>query len=153
MKNRKQKIVPVLKDSYLQVIKNSKGTKLFRNFYATVDGRQKDILRNGDLSCAYFVSCVLRIFDLIGKVHVSVDGTEADMKKSGWRGTKNVKQGCVLLWEAKKSGRETHRHIGFYIGNKKAISNSFEKRIPVEHSSTFGGKRRIQAIYWHKRLE
>jgi hypothetical protein len=153
MKNKKQKIVPVLRDSYLQVIKNSKGTKLFRNFFATVDGQKKDVLQGGDLSCAYFVSCVLKIFDLIGKVHLTVDGTEADMKRSGWHGKRNVEQGCVLIWEAEKSGRETHRHIGFYIGNKKAISNSSEKSIPVEHSSTFGGKRSIQAIYWHKRLE
>jgi len=166
MKNKKQKTAPIIKDSYLQAIRNSTGVRLFRNFYATVDGNKKDILRDGDLSCAYFVSCVLRIFDLIGKIHLTVEGTVTDMKKSGWKIVKVPKKGSVLVWEKQKFGPEEHGHIGFYIGNKKArlrrgfggqaISNSSVKqnvkRAPVEHSFTFGGKRRIEAIYWHKKL-
>jgi len=175
MKNKKQNVVPVLKNSYLRAIRNSIGTKLFRNFYAKVDGKsrrkasrmleiqtlpsaekisaKKDILHDGDLSCAYFVSCVLKIFDLIGKTHLTVEGTEADMKKAGWKIVKVPNKGSVLVWEKKKFGKEEHSHIGFFIGNGKAISNSAKNKIPVEHSFTFGGKRRIQAIYWHKKLE
>src|SRR3990172_5190615 len=129
MKNKIQIVIPVLRDTYLRTIKNSVGTNLFRNFYAKVNGQKKDILRDGDLACAYFVSCILKIFGLVKDIHTTVSGTMADMKKSGWRLAKNVEPGCVLFWEAKKSGRETHSHIGFYMGNKKAISNSSLKRI------------------------
>ena len=156
MKNKKHNVVPILKDSYLRIIRNSIGTRLFRNFYAIVDGKKKDILRGGDLSCAYFVSCVLRIFGLIKDIHTTVLGTISDIKKSGWKIVKVPKPGSVLVWEKQKFGQEEHRHIGFYIGNKKAISNSSVKqnvkRTPVEHSFTFGRKRSIQAIYWHKKL-
>jgi len=166
MKNNKQNIVPVLRDSYLRAIRNSIGTKLFRNFFALVDGKKKDILQSGDLSCAYFVSCVLKIFGLIKNPHLTVKRTIADMKQSGWRETKNLKVGCVLVWEKQRFNKDDHAHIGFYIGNNQAISNFYKKRTPMKHSFTFGGKaelsqghakrggkRKIEGIWWNKKLD
>lgn len=152
MSNLKPKIIPLTKENYLRFIKNSVGSKNFQKFYALVGGKKKDILRDGDLSCAYFVSSVLKIFDLIGKVHVTVSGTVKDMKKSGWRETKQLKEGNVLLWEARETKRETHKHIGFYVGGKKAISNSDKMQVPVRHSFTFGNKRKIEKIFWNIKL-
>ena len=55
----------LLKDSYLAMVRNSLGAKLFRNLYAEVKGKEQDILRNGDLSCAFYVAMLLHQFPLI----------------------------------------------------------------------------------------
>ena len=146
------KVTPILFDSYIVAIKNSVGTKMFRNYYALVDREQHDIMKNGDLSCAFYVSSVLRIFDLINEVHRTVDGAVSDMKKSRWRKIKKPKIGAVLVWEKKDFGDVYHKHIGFYIGDSKAISNSAQKKTPVIHNWTFQNTRKVEATYWHSRL-
>lgn len=149
----------LLKDSYLQVIKNSVGSKSWRNFYALVDGREKDILKNGELSCAYFASSILLMFGLIKNVHATVSGTSTDMKISGWQEIEKPKSGAVLLWEKQKQGkRGEHFHLGFVINNKQAISNRWEHKCPVIHHITYGTKngqpvRKILKIFWHKKLD
>ncbi len=164
---RKEKINPLLKDSYLAVIKNSDGSKMFRNFYVEINGRKKDILKNGEVSCAFFVSSVLVIFGLLKKIHLTISGALKDMRKSGWKEIgfhnskinpelKKPKIGSVILWEGKKSDKEIHKHIGFYIGKGRATSNAFyfyKKRSPFIHHFSYNGKRKIEAIFWHKKLE
>jgi len=109
------KITPCFFDSYLQFIKNSVGSKMFRNFYAKVNGQKKDILGDGDLSCAFFVSAVLANFGLIKRGHCTVDGTISELEQNGWQKIKKPKVGAVLVWVEKideKGGK--HKHIGFY---------------------------------------
>ena len=141
----------------MALVKNSVGAKTFRNSYAAVGGKKKDILENGRLSCAFFVSSILVLFKLIKEIHATVDGTERDMEKSGWTKMKKPKIGTVLIWEAVNSGRGEHKHIGFYIGKNKAISNHHKKGFPAVHHWTFGEKngkegRKVEAIYWNKKL-
>jgi hypothetical protein len=81
-----------------------------------------------------------------------------DMKKSGWRQVRRPKVGSVLVWEELRFDDGAHSHMGFYIGNKRAISNSRVKRVPAVHHWTYGTKngksnRRITAVYWHKKLD
>lgn len=151
---KKQKIVPLIFDTYLAVIKNSVGSELFRNFYAKIDGKRIDVMKNGELSCAFYVSSVLVLFQMIDKVHGTVDSTVLSLKKSGWRAVKKPKIGSVLVWEKIDFGRDDiHEHIGFYIGNGRAISNSSKLGHPVRHHWTFGGKRRIKIILWNPKLK
>lgn len=157
---RKQKVKPILKDSYLKLIKNSIGANVWRNFYAEVGGKKKDILKDGELSCAFFVSSVLLIFGLIERVHFTVKGTVEDMERSGWYEVKKLKPGAVLLWERQKqaAGR-VHYHLGFVLNNEQAISNRWEKKAPIIHHITYGIKkdgspvRKIEKIFWHKKLD
>jgi hypothetical protein len=151
--DKNKKITSLLKDSYLAAIKNSVRSKLFRNFYAKIDGKKKDLLRNGELSCAFFVSSILKIFDLISKTHLRVKNVVEDLKKSGWKKIRKPKIGSVIVWERKKFGKKIHRHIGFYIKKNIAISNSYKKKTPIFHHFTFNKKRKIEAIFWHKKLE
>lgn len=148
-------VVPVLYDSYLAVIRNSIGSNSFRNFYAKVDGVKTDIIKNGELSCAFFASSVLIMFQLIKEgLHMTVDGTVRDMKQSGWQTTEEPKIGSVLVWEALDFGRGgIHKHIGFYIGNNQAISTNYKIGQPVVHHWTFDNKRKIEMIFWHKKLD
>jgi hypothetical protein len=151
--NRQGKMI-LFFDSYFSAIKNSVGTKMFRNLFLNVNGKKSDVLKNGDLSCAYFVSSILYLFGLIKEKHATVDGTLMDMEKSGWREIKKPEIGSVILWETQKK----HEHLGFYLGEKSAISHRPEKRFPIKHHWTYGTdkngnpKRKIIAFYWNKKL-
>lgn len=125
--------------NYLRMLENSCGSKMFRSVFVLDGGKERDILKNGELSCAYFVSCLLKIFDLISTSHATVNGMVKDMEKNGWKETEKMKPGDVLVWEKKKfEDGESHSHIGFYLGDNKAISNSAKKGVPVIHHYTFG---------------
>jgi hypothetical protein len=154
-----QNIHILQKESYLALIENSAGSQMFRNLYASVDGERKDILRDGDLSCAYYVSCILFIFNLVKSPHATVAGLERDLKMSGWEKTNDPIPGAVVIWEnAAQSGGEIHTHAGFCINKRAAISNSYKERCPAVHHLTFGTKkdgspvRKIEAIYMHSTL-
>lgn len=148
----------ILKESYIKAIKNSVGSNLFRNLYVYVNGKKKDILEGGTLSCAAFTSSILYLFKLITDIHATVKGTVADLIKSGWTKIKKPREGAVLVWEAKKFGSgEAHKHMGFYIGKNKAISNHFKKCHPILHHWTFGTKNgrpvhKAEQIFWNKKL-
>jgi len=150
---KKPKIIPLFRENYLAMVEKSVGARMFRNLFAEVSGKKQDITENGILSCAYFVSSILVIFDLIKKIHATVGGTVKDMKKCGWKEIKRPRKGSVLVWEAKDFDGEHHQHIGFFIGDKQAVSNSYRKRVPVIHHWTFKGERKIEAIFWHQKLE
>jgi len=138
-------------DSYVQMIKNSVGTKMFRNLYLEINGKKIDIVKSGNFSCAFFISNILKIWGLISKGHANVQSTIKDMKKNDWKkiNPKSAKPGDVIVWEKiKGSDGLMHLHNGFYIGNKKAVSNSSNgKCVPVVHSWDYNGKRKIVAVY------
>jgi hypothetical protein len=149
----------LLPESYLAYIKNSVGTKMFRNFYVRDEkGKKIDVLNNGDVSCSVFVTTILRNFDLIDKLHFTSRRSEEDLIDSGWKkvNLKNLKPGDVLLWEAKE-GKSGHvPHIGFYIGNKQAVSNSSKKGMVEQHHYTYNDKRKIEAVYrpnWNRKYD
>ncbi len=135
--------------SYLKVIKNSIGSNMFRNFYVQTQSRGEfDALGDGYDSCAFFVSAVLVIFKKLADFHGIVDSTIEDLKKSGWQEVDEPKPGDVLVWEPKEFPEGPSMHIGFYIGDSKAISSSIKTKTPVEHEMNFGeGKRKIINIF------
>ena len=144
-------IIPNLKKSYIAIIKNSVGSKIFQNFYVAENKHEKDVLRDGKFSCAFFVSSILKLFNLINSPHCTVNGTIKDLEKSGWQKVKVSKKmlpGTILLWEEK----DNHFHLGFYLGQQKAISNSSENKFPIIHHWTFNNSRKIINAYSNKFL-
>lgn len=143
-------------ESYLKMIKNSVGAKMFRNLYLKVDGKKIDATKNGNLSCAFFVSNILLMWGLIKEGHANVPSTIKDMLNNGWEEVSKdkIKPGNVIVWEKKTTpnGR-LHLHNGFYIGNKKAISNYYKKRTPVVHSWDYNSKRKIIAVYRYPKFK
>ncbi|MDA8161942.1 MAG: NlpC/P60 family protein [Desulfobacteraceae bacterium] len=131
------------------MIKNSIGTKMFASCFFQTESGKEDLLNNGEFSCAYFVSSMLKIFDWIEKPHTTVDSTERDMINCGWKkvSATNMKEGSVIVWKAIMIGNTYNRHIGFYIGDGKAVSASYKLKRIVLHDIT-GGKREIEAVYW-----
>ncbi len=146
-------------ENYLHSVKNSVDSKQFQILKALVDGKEKNLVKNGDLSCAYFVSAILLLENLIKERHATVNGTIRDMRDFGWKKISKPKIGCVLIWEKMEQGQNgSHEHIGFYIGEEKAVSNSSRFRVPKKHHWTFGldqnnkPKRKIISMYWHPKL-
>lgn len=128
--------------AYLKLINKSVGEKKFRKLFIN----NVDVLENGNLSCAFFVSSILKKFNLIDLPHCTVKTTIKKMKYFGWYKVKleKVKEGDVIVWDKKRQGKTgEHLHIGFYVGNKEAISNSWYKKIPWKHSWNYNGKRKI----------
>ncbi len=152
-------IQPLTKDTYLSAIRNSIGANTYRNAFALVDGAKKDIAQDGEYSCAFFASSLLTTFGFIKSLHLTVSGTVRDLEQSGWTTVTEPKPGAVLIWESKIDNQgESHKHIGFYVGEHQAISNSSELKTPQQHHWTYGEEngtitRRIEAIYWHSSLD
>lgn len=141
-------------ENYLTMIRNSVGTNMFRNLNAEIDGINKDITENGNLSCAFFASSVLKILGLAKEIHATVHGTVRDLLASGWHEINEPKIGSVLVWEKVDfGGNDLHKHIGFYMGENKAISNDANIGTPQIHDYTFEGTRKIEKILWNDKLE
>lgn len=147
-------VSPLLTETYLALVKNSVGTEMFKNLYANVDGAKTDITENGNLSCSFFVSSLLLVVKLIKEPHATVDGTVRDLKTSGWIEIEKPKLGCMLVWEKSDFGENgLHKHIGFYVGEDKAISNNSKTGKVFEHHFTFENSRQIESILWNPKLD
>lgn len=153
-----EKVTILWRATYLAMIKNSVGTKLFRNCYAVANGKKQDILRNGDLSCAIYVSTILTICQLLDRPRTTVASTEAALKQCGWKRIDKPRAGAVIVWESRRGiSGEQHFHIGFSLGGYQAVSNNSERGYPIIHHFTFGAvrgrpKRRIKSLYWNHKL-
>lgn len=146
-------------ESYLALINGSIGSHLFRVLYVRTPRGPHDVINNGDLACAYYVSSILTLCNLTqGGVHTTVTETILDLEHSGWRNIITPKPGAVVVWESKLCDDGAyHRHIGFVTSPKKAISNRPNQRHPASHHLTFGLKtspsfRKIEALYFHDDL-
>ena len=141
-------IIILKKDNYLALIKNSVSSTAWRDAYGLINKKKKNLTQSGDLACAYFVSSILKIFNLIKNLHLTVDGVINDLKNSGWKKvTKNkIFPGNVIIWEEKND----HRHIGFYLGQGQAVSNDSKIRKIKSHHYTFNGQREIETVWQHK---
>lgn len=139
--------------TYLQTIKNSVDSNIFRNLFAEVDGEKQDILKDGKISCGVHTSSILFLFDLIEEKHATVLGTIRDMENFGWQKIEKPKPGSVIHWEEWNQGDSPSEHIGFYIGDEIAVSNNWQSKTPQEHHWTYNDSRGIEGIYWHPKLE
>lgn len=143
--------------TYLAAVEGSVGTRMFRRLYLRRGKRRVDVTDDGRVSCAYFVSGLLKMFGLLAEAHATVDGTLRDMGTSGWKKVREPRPGAILLWEPANHGGTVNRHLGFSVGGGEAVSNSTRYRAVRRHHWTFGEsggvpKRRVEAIYWHPRL-
>lgn len=161
MPKKNLSIKPLNKDNYLTVIENACGSKMWANAYCLVNDKREDVLRDGDVSCAFFASSILKLFDFIKELHFTVQGTEKDLKQSGWKRipiSVKMPKGSVLIWEKQSSSNkkkiEKHYHIGFYIGEEKAVSIWAYHNFPVIHHYLYYKKKReIIRAYWNPKIK
>lgn len=138
--------------TYLSAINNSVGSTMFRDLWVKYDsGEIKNITNGGELSCAVYVSWILKIFDLLVERKATVDGLVKKMIESGWEEVDKaeIQAGDVIEWTRKSEGF-THGHVGFYVGENKAVSNSWKLKKIVKHGWDFGGRREIvRVLRWN----
>ena len=84
--------------SYIKAIENSVGSNMFRNLYFRIGDEVVDVLDDGDLSCAIYVTTILYIFGLIKERHTTVVATIEDILKLGWYEIKDARRGALILW-------------------------------------------------------
>jgi hypothetical protein len=88
------------------------------------------------------------LFKKLSGIHGTVESTVKDLLESGWIEVDTPRQGDVLLWEARKFNDGLKQHIGFSLGNGRALSTSRMKKTPVEHDEHFGeDNRKIIRIF------
>ena len=126
---------------------------MFKGVFADVDGQKVDITKNGQLSCAVYVSALLLMSGTIDTMTATVKGLENALRQSGWVSTAYLYRGAVVIWfpQEQADGRK-HEHAGFVLSDRMAVSHSDIARCPVEHELYFGGKRLIKAAYINPRL-
>lgn len=133
--------------TYLQMVRNSPGTKMFRSLFVQgADGREQDVMQDGVYSCAYFVSAVLTLFGQAARMHATIQSTLADLREHGWQeaDAKGPQPGDVLVWEALEFEGQLHEHIGFYLGDGRAVSTSYKLKEVTEHPVDAGERRLTQ---------
>jgi hypothetical protein len=144
-----------LRDTYLAMIRGSVGSNQYRKLYIKRPDGICDVIGDGDLACAYFISSILTLCRLLkGGVHTTVTSTINDLVASGWKEAQDFKEGSVVVWGPKLcTDGLLHRHIGFYIGEEKAVSNVARVRKPAIHHITYNDTREIEKIYFHDKLK
>src|SRR3989344_2481781 len=148
---KKEEVVRLVPETYIAMIENSVGTKMFQTFYAQVAGTKTNVVEGGKLSCAFYVTSVLVIFGLIQRIHGTVVPTLQDLKESGWREVKKPRPGSVVVWkEAGHIAPISQRHIGFYLGDDTAVSNNHKLGYPCKHSMNHLD-REVDLILWNKK--
>lgn len=137
-----------LRETYFAYIKGSIGSHQYRKLFVNKEGELLDVIDDGDLACAHYVSSILTLCGLMkGGVHTTVKETIIDLKRSGWKKIDFLLPGSVLVWAPKHctDGKE-HAHIGFCLPNGNAVSNSSSAGTPVEHDVYFRTIRKVQNI-------
>lgn len=125
--------------TYIQLVKNSVGTGMFRNFYVLTESEGEfDALDNGSNACAFYVSGVLTMFGNLAGVHGTIISTIKDLEASGWRPAEKAEAGDVIVWEAEEFADGRYEHIGFCVEAGKATSVSCKSGRVVEHDLCFG---------------
>lgn len=150
-----KKVVLLKKRTYLAMLSNSAGTKMFKNLWAWP---MNDLLEDGKKSCAVFVSSVLFLFGHVKSKRATVASLEQDLVASGWRKADFPMPGDVLVWEPRMQNGHRNRHVGFYLGDRRAVSNNWKTGSVGTHHFTYGEKkngkpvREIEAVYTHSFL-
>lgn len=107
-----------------------------KSFFFTEVGEEINILNDGELSCAFFMSFLLVPFGLCDRIRATVKGIRKDLECAGWEEMgKEVRPrpGDVIIWDPSPSLSDAHQHVGLFLGAGKAISNSTALRTPQIH--------------------
>lgn len=144
-----------LMPTYLAWIEGSVGSRQYRKCFVDRRSGPFDVIGDGDLACALYVSAILKLFNLTqGGVHTTVTETVLDLTDSGCPQIDDVRPGAIIVWGKKLcTDGLHHRHIGFSLGGDRAVSTCPKVRTPIEHHFTYGevdGRpvRPIEAIFF-----
>lgn len=155
-------VEPLLLETYLAMIDASVGTPLFRTFMAKVNGKRTNIVREGRVSCSFYTASILKLFNLVQEVQVTINRLKRDMRDSGWYEIPRPRVGCVVFWLPKPADSARLKkdagvyqplvsHCGFYVGKGDAVHNDGNRtmspqRMPLKY-------RPVESYWWHDALD
>lgn len=136
------------KKTYIKAIENSIGSRIFNSLFVEESGKSRDVMNDGEFSCAFFVSSLLALFESIDKPCATVATLRGKLKAGkGWQevGEDGVEPGDVVFWQKVRfeDGSE-NAHVGFAINGKEAVSTDYKKRQIGKNPLHF---RQIEAAY------
>ena len=145
------------KETYIKMIENSVGTKLFNSIIIKNEtGEVQDLLNDGEYSCALFVSSVLVLHLLLPRARTTVANLEKELTdhKSFIEVPKeSIETGDVIFWESVtyEDGSQ-NRHVGFAISSHEAISTNYIEKCVVRHATdkeieNTGKIRKIEKVF------
>lgn len=145
-----QSIEVLKKETYIKLLENSPGTRMFNSaFVRFVDtGEKKDILNDGEYSCAFFVTGILSMFGILDEPSATVATTKKKLLEKAWTvvGGESV-AGDVLFWEESMfEDGSLNMHVGFALSATEAVSTSYKEKMVVRHDITFNGTRKIDLV-------
>jgi hypothetical protein len=125
-------IIVLHKETYLQNINNSVGSKIFNSMYGYFrdTGETKDFINDGEFACAYFVSSILTINEAMVKPFTTVDGLKKVMgrdKKWFIVPQEQIEAGDVIFFRKSiiDDGSE-NAHVGFAQNEKDVVSTNYK---------------------------
>ncbi len=122
---------------------------MFRHIYVRdEEGREREVLEDGKLSCAYAVSSLLTLHNLIDHPHTTVATTLEKMAEHGWQEISAPQPGAVVYWPEYNG----NQHIGIAIGAEECVSNSSKERAPIRHGMTLSNGVAATKFYVHPSL-
>ena len=125
------------KETYIKMIENSVGIRLFNSIIAEVDGTQKDILNDGEFSCSCFVSGILLLNTLISKTRATVNNLEKDLLENtnfNEVSESDLRPGDIIFWElVTYQDGSSNRHVGFAISKTEAVSTNYIAKCVTKH--------------------
>jgi hypothetical protein len=148
-------------ETYLKMVENSEGSRLFNSVIVEQGGQKVDLLNDGELSCATFVSNILYLNHFLSVQKTSVDSLEKVMLESLdfeviSPADYEPQVGDVVFWE-KIIGEDgvAHRHVGLVLNEQEAISTSSASHQAIRHplykKPATGIDRQIERIFRYKK--
>jgi hypothetical protein len=147
------------KETYLKMLENSVDTKLFNSVFVKYrdSGKVVDILNNGEFSCAFFVSGLLSLNQMLQRPHTTIKTLRAKLGADNkWQEVKinDVEPGDVLFWDfVTFPDGSKNEHVGFALNKEEAVSTDYINHNIYKHHITFGvteagqAKRGITGVY------
>lgn len=145
------------KETYIKMIENAVGTRLFNSLIVKEQDTVRDLLNDGEYSCAVFTSSVLLLNQKAARTRTTVNNLETDLLASDQFQQVSVgsavQAGDVVLWEKVRyeDGSE-NRHIGFALSDSEAVSTNYIQKCVVRHPlltniENTGEVRKIERIF------
>lgn len=161
-----ERLVFARRETLFSTMNRGIGSKMFRNCWCYNEkGELVDVCDNGNLSCAFYVSRILLWHGLVRIPCVRVEQLEKELLSCGWyevgvRNPDEIARGSVIIWGPKQgSDGKMHRHAGFYLGDRCAVSHDslphVDIRAPSYHPFDIVGgvSREIERVYFTPLLE
>lgn len=144
-----------LMPTYLSLVEGSIDSEMFNRLYVLQYGYDSvDVINDGDLACAFYVSFLLSGLGLsTAGIHTTVDGLVYDLEQTGWIKVQSPVAGSIVVWSEKMGDDgSVHKHIGICLDEVSAVSNCPLKRSPQKQGihdmfDHNGQQRPIEAFY------